>query len=155
MMMDIEKIKQYMPHRYPFIMLDRVLDAEPGKSIVGIKNISINEPIFQGHFPNKAIFPGVLIVEAMAQLSGVLAYLTAGVEPDAATQELYFFAGIDKVRFKKMVVPGDQLKLTIEFLQEKGNYSVIKTKGIATVDDELVCTAELLIAKKREGVSDD
>lgn len=149
MKMDIETIKQYLPHRYPFIMVDRVLDVEAGKNIIGVKNISINEPVFQGHFPDKAVFPGVMIVESMAQLSGILTYLTAGVEPDEI-DDLYVFAGIDKVRFRRMVTPGDQIIINIEFVQEKNNFSVIKTRGTATVDGELVCSADLLIAKKQE-----
>ena len=147
MQLDIEQIKQYLPHRYPFLMLDRVIDVKPGESLTAIKNISINEPIFQGHFPQVAVFPGVMMVEAMAQASGILAYMTAE-KPEEGSKDLYFFAGIDKTRFKKMVVPGDQLQLKIEFLQERHNFTVFKTKGTATVDGVVACTAELMLAKK-------
>jgi len=145
--LDVEQIKKYIPHRYPFLMLDKIIDVQPGKSLTAIKNVSISEPVFQGHFPQMAVFPGVLIVEAMAQASGMLAYLTAE-NPETAAEELYFFAGIDKTRFKKMVVPGDQLQLQIEFLQEKNHFSIFKTKGTATVDGVVACTAELMLAKK-------
>lgn len=147
MQLDIEQIKQYIPHRYPFLMLDRVIDIQPGKSLTAIKNISINEPIFQGHFPQLAVFPGVLMVEAMAQASGILACMSA-VDPERKAEDLYVFAGIDKTRFKKIVVPGDQLQLKIELLHERHNFSVFKTQGTATVDGVLVCTAKLMLAKK-------
>ena len=149
MQLDVEQIKQYIPHRYPFLMVDKVIDVQPGKSLTAIKNVTVNEPIFQGHFPQLSVFPGVLIVEAMAQASGLLAYMTAA-NPEAAAEDLYFFAGIDKTRFKKMVVPGDQLELKIELLQEKNNFTVFKTKGTATVDGIVASTAELMLAKKSE-----
>ncbi len=145
--LNVEQIKQYIPHRYPFLMIDKVIDVQPGKYLTAIKNVTINEPIFQGHFPQFSIFPGVLIVEAMAQASGLLAYMTAA-SPEQAAEDLYFFAGIDKTRFKKMVVPGDQLELKVELIQEKNNFTVFKTKGTATVDGIVASTAELLLAKK-------
>ena len=152
MQLDVEQIKKYIPHRYPFLLLDRVIDVQPGKNLTAIKNISISDPVFQGHFPQLAVFPGVLIVEAMAQASGVLAYLTAS-DAEKAAQDLYLFAGIDKTRFKRMVVPGDQLQLHLEFLQERQKFTVFKTKGTATVDGVVACTTELMLAKKVD--SDD
>ena len=147
--LDVEQIKQYIPHRYPFLMVDKVIDVQPGKSLIAIKNVTINEPIFQGHFPQLSVFPGVLIVEAMAQASGLLAYMTAA-NPEQADEDLYFFAGVDKTRFKRVVVPGDQLELKVELLQEKNNFTIFKTKGTATVDGIVASTAELMLAKKSE-----
>ena len=147
--MDVEQIRELIPHRFPFLFIDRVLDVKPREGLTAIKNVSINEPVFQGHFPSRAIFPGVLMVEAMAQASGVLAYMSAD-DPAEATKDLYFFAGIDKARFKYPVTPGDQLHISIEFLQEKNNFQVFKTKGIVTVNDELACSANILIMKGRE-----
>lgn len=146
-MMDIELIKKYVPHRYPFLLVDRILDEKPGVSLIAIKNVSFNEPIFQGHFPDISIFPGVFILEAMAQASGILATLTTG-RLSTTPDELYYFAGLDKVKFKKPVVPGDQLHMLIEFVQEKQNYMIFKTKGTATVNGEVVCMGEFLCAKK-------
>lgn len=147
MSMDIEQIKEYLPHRYPFLFVDRVESYEAGKSIIALKNITMGELVFQGHFPDKAVFPGVLIVEAMAQAAGILTYLTIRAKPKT-TEDLYYFAGIDKARFKKPVVPGDQLIIEIEIIQERKNYSVVRCKGTARVADAIVCTGELLIAKK-------
>lgn len=147
MQLDVEQIKKYLPHRYPFLLLDRVLDAQPGKSLTAIKNVSISDPVFQGHFPQLAIFPGVLMVEAMAQASGILAYLTTTNTAKAA-KDLYFLAGIDKTRFKKMVVPGDQLRLHIELVQQRQNFTAFKTKGTTTIDGSLACSTELMLAKK-------
>ncbi len=145
--LDSEQIKKYIPHRYPFLLLDRIIDLQPGKNLTAIKNISISDPVFQGHFPQLAVFPGVLIVEAMAQASGILAYLTAK-NPQEALRELYFLAGINKTRFKKIVVPGDQLQLHIEFLQQRQEFTVFKTKGTAIVDGVTACTAEMMLVKK-------
>jgi 3-hydroxyacyl-[acyl-carrier-protein] dehydratase len=145
--MMIEKIKKYVPHRYPFLLIDRVLSFEHGKKIVALKNISVNEQVFNGHFPVKPVFPGVMIVEALAQASGLLIYLTSDVHEDAE-KDLYYFAGIDEVRFKKIVVPGDQLELTAELLQQKNQHRIVKTKCFAHVDGELVCSAEILLIKK-------
>lgn len=150
MSMDIEQIKEYLPHRYPFLFIDRVESYESGKTILALKNISMGESVFQGHFPDKAIFPGVLIIEAMAQAAGILTYLTIRTKPETV-DDLYYFAGIDKVRFKKPVVPGDQLMIEIEIIQERKNYSVVKCNGTARVGDDIVCTGELLIAKKAKG----
>lgn len=136
-----------LPHRYPFLMVDRVIDysiTDEHKTLRAIKNISFNEPFFQGHFPGKPVLPGVLILEAMAQATGVLAFTMVGKpEPD----ELYYFAAIDHARFKRPVVPGDQLVLDVEFLKEKRG--IASFKGVATVDGEIVCSADLMCAKRR------
>ncbi|MCL1602275.1 3-hydroxyacyl-ACP dehydratase FabZ [Succinatimonas hippei] len=136
-----------LPHRYPFLMVDRVIDysiTDEHKTLRAIKNISFNEPFFQGHFPGKPVLPGVLILEAMAQATGVLAFTMVGKpEPD----ELYYFAAIDNARFKRPVVPGDQLVLDVEFLKEKRG--IASFKGVATVDGEIVCSADLMCAKRR------
>jgi 3-hydroxyacyl-[acyl-carrier-protein] dehydratase len=134
---DIEAIKKYLPHRYPFLMVDRVIDIIPGKSITALKNLSANEPFFSGHFPRMSVMPGVLMVEAMAQASGMLIYETLGVVPEG---ELYFLAGIDKVRFKRLVVPGDQLRLHVELTKHR--LDVWKFTGTASVDGEVACIAE-------------
>src|SRR2546430_5302481 len=105
--MEIMEIMRHLPHRYPFLLVDRVLSVEPGKSIVAIKNVTMNEPFFQGHFPARPVMPGVLIIEAMAQAAGILSYKTLGVTP--GSNSLIYFAGIDRARFKKPVGPGDQL----------------------------------------------
>jgi 3-hydroxyacyl-[acyl-carrier-protein] dehydratase len=110
--MDIKKILEYLPHRYPFLLVDRVLSCEPGKSIVALKNVSINEPYFQGHFPNYPVMPGVLIIESMAQAAAILTFHSEQAKPDK--QSVYFFVGIDNARFKKPVVPGDTLRLQVE-----------------------------------------
>src|SRR4030065_587812 len=107
--MDIHEIMQYLPHRFPFLLVDRVESVEPGKRIVAIKNVSINEPFFPGHFPNRPVMPGVLILEAMAPAAAILSFKTAGTKPDA--NSVYYFVGIDNARFKKPVEPGDQLRL--------------------------------------------
>lgn len=140
---DIEKIKKYLPHRYPFLMIDRVLEVVPGKSITAIKNVSANEPYFSGHFPRMAVMPGVLMVEAMAQTSGILTYATLETVPE---EELYFLAGIDNVRFKRLVIPGDQLHLHIELTKHR--LDVWKFTGTASVDGEIACTAEFMNIKE-------
>ena len=140
---DINGIKEYLPHRYPFLLVDRILDLELNKSVVGIKNVSVNEEFFNGHFPMQPVMPGVLIIEAMAQTSGVLILKSLGVE---CTPENYvLLAGVDKARFKRMVVPGDQLKMEIEVLVAKSR--IWKLKGTATVDGELACEAEFMCIK--------
>ena len=141
----IEEILELLPHRFPFLLVDRVLDFEEGRFLRAVKNVSVNEPFFQGHFPGKPIFPGVLILEAMAQATGILAFRMVG-KPNPG--ELYYFASIDNARFKRPVVPGDQLVLDVEFLKERRG--IAKFTGVATVDGEVVCTAELMCAK-REG----
>jgi len=147
--MNIEMIKKYVPHRYPFLLLDRVISFESGKKIVCRKNVSINEQIFTGHFPQEAIFPGVMLIEALAQAAGLLLYLTSGVHQDAQ-KDFYYFAGINEARFKKVVVPGDQLELVAELTEQKPRHRIAKAKCIAYVDGEVVCTAELLVIKKED-----
>lgn len=142
--MDIEEIMQYLPHRYPFLLIDRVIEIELGKSLVAIKNVSINEPFFTGHFPNRAVMPGVLILEALAQATCVLAYKSTNAKP--SEEYIYLFAGIDNARFKRVVVPGDQLKLDVELQRYK--QGIWKFRGTASVGGELVCSADMISAKK-------
>jgi len=142
--MDIYEILQHLPHRYPFLLIDRVLECEPGKSLVGIKNVSHNEPYFPGHFPHHPIMPGVLILEALAQATGILAFRTLERIPDE--NSLYYFVGVDKARFKQPVVPGDQLRLEVEFVKEKRG--IWKFNGKALVDGQLACSAELICAER-------
>jgi 3-hydroxyacyl-[acyl-carrier-protein] dehydratase len=136
--MDIKAILDLLPHRYPFVMVDRVLEFEKGKSIVGLKNVSMGEPFFQGHFPGEPVMPGVLILEGMAQVGAVLAYLSA----DSIEGKLVYFAGLDKVRFRKVVRPGDQLIFRLDMIKHKTKLT--KMQGKAYVDDALVAEAELL-----------
>lgn len=137
--MDIQEIMKVIPHRYPFLLIDRILEHEPGKRAVGIKNVSVNEPFFQGHFPGYPVMPGVLIIEAMAQV-GAVAVLTL---PEMA-DKLALFAGIDNARFRRQVVPGDQLRLEVEVLKLRG--PIGKGRGIATVDGQTAAEAELMFA---------
>lgn len=139
---EIEEIMRLLPHRYPFLMVDRVLDFEEGKWLTAVKNVSVNEPCFTGHFPNQPIFPGVLIMEALAQSMGILAFKTRELEPGS----LFYFAGIDNARFKKPVVPGDQMILHVEVIKEVRG--ITRFTGTATVDGKLVCEAELMCARK-------
>lgn len=142
--MEINELKKkYLPHRYPFLMIDRVIAVEPGKSLVAIKNVTINEPFFQGHFPRSPVMPGVLIIEALAQAAGVLTFKSEDSLPD--DENWFFLAGIDNARFKKMVKPGDQLRLEVEILRARHN--LWKFKGVATVDGQLACSAEILNAR--------
>ena len=138
-MLDINEIKKIIPHRYPFLLVDRILEVEDGKRAVGYKNITANEEFFNGHFPDYPVMPGVLIVEALAQV-GAVAMLKL---PDNQGR-LAFFAGIDNCRFKRQVIPGDQLRLEVEMTRVKGKIG--KGKGIATVDGELVCETEIMFA---------
>jgi len=143
--MDIQEILKYLPHRYPFLLIDRVIEINPGKSLVAIKNVSVNEPFFQGHFPGQPVMPGVLILEALAQATCILANKSSA--PDQPYENyLYLFAGIDNARFKRMVVPGDQLRLTVEIIKHK--QGIWKSTGVATVDNEIVCSADLISARK-------
>ena len=142
--MDIHEILNYLPHRYPFLLIDRVLDMELGKSVVAIKNITMNEAFFTGHFPNRPVMPGVLILEAMAQAGGVLAYKSTNTSP--ADGVLYYFAGIDNARFRRVVEPGDQLRLEVNVLRSKRD--IWKLEGFAYVGDELACSAEFMSARK-------
>ncbi|SHF76807.1 3-hydroxyacyl-ACP dehydratase FabZ [Ornithinibacillus halophilus] len=137
--MDIQDIKETIPHRYPFLLVDKVLEVEEGKRVVGLKNVTINEPFFQGHFPDYPVMPGVLIIEALAQV-GAIAVL--GMEANQG--KLGFLAGVDKARFKKQVKPGDQLKLEVEIIRVKG--PIGKGKGVATVNGEVACEAEIMFA---------
>lgn len=133
--MNVNDIMKKLPHRYPFLLVDRIIAMEPNVSITGIKNITINEPFFQGHFPGQPIMPGVLIIEAMAQVGGVLAFSTA---TDAKS---VFFMSIEKAKFRKPVVPGDQLKMELRVTHQRGN--VWKLSGVAKVDDKVVAEADL------------
>ncbi|PQD96141.1 3-hydroxyacyl-[acyl-carrier-protein] dehydratase FabZ [Pradoshia eiseniae] len=138
-MFDINQIKEIIPHRYPFLLVDRMIEVEEGKRAVGIKNVSANEPFFSGHFPEYPVMPGVLIVEALAQVGAVSVLMKE--ENKGKTP---FFAGIDHCRFKKQVTPGDQLRLEVEMTRVRG--SIGKGKGVATVNGEVVCEAELIFA---------
>ncbi|GHU28984.1 3-hydroxyacyl-[acyl-carrier-protein] dehydratase FabZ [Betaproteobacteria bacterium] len=142
--MDINEILKYLPHRYPFLLVDRVLDFEPGKFIHAYKNISINEPFFVGHFPHYPVLPGVLIMEALAQAAGILSFKTLGIQSDE--NSLFFFVGIDNARFKKPVTAGDQLHLHVELVRHIRGIGKYKTE--ARVDGEVVAEAELMSAKR-------
>lgn len=137
---DIHEIQRLLPHRYPFLLVDRVIQYTPGEHLVAIKNITFNEPQFTGHFPQRVIMPGVLILEALAQATGLLAFKTADdVQSDNA---LYYLAGIDNARFKKPVEPGDQLRLEVKLVKNKRNFW--KFSAEASVDDEIVVTADIM-----------
>ncbi len=142
--MDIQAILEHLPHRYPFLLVDRVLECEPGKRLKAIKNVSVNEPMFTGHFPERPIFPGVLIMEALAQATGILAFRSTGKKPDGTS--LYYFAGIDNCRFKQPVVPGDQLVLEVAVLKAKRG--IWKFSAEASVDGKVVASAELMCAEQ-------
>ena len=143
-MIDVREIMEIMPHRYPFLLVDRIESLKEGEEIVGIKNVTINEPFFAGHFPGNPIMPGVLIIEAMAQVGGVLAFHSS---PKELAGSLVYFMGIDKVRFRKPVVPGDQLRLKLTTIRQKQR--VFKMRGEAYVEDTLVAEAELMAAIER------
>jgi 3-hydroxyacyl-[acyl-carrier-protein] dehydratase len=142
--MTIQTIREYLPHRYPFLLVDRVVEINDN-SIVGYKNITINEEFFQGHFPEYPIMPGVLIVEALAQVSGILGFVMSGQKPTAGS--LFLFAGVDKVRFKKQVVAGDQLVLKSELLMHKRG--IYKYACTATVDGVIATTAEITVSHQK------
>ncbi|MBM3361868.1 MAG: 3-hydroxyacyl-ACP dehydratase FabZ [Betaproteobacteria bacterium] len=139
-MMDIHQILKKLPHRYPFLLVDRVLEIDKGKSIKALKNVTINEPFFNGHFPYRPVMPGVLMLEAMAQAAALLAFDAAGVEMDDKT--VYYFAGIDAARFKRPVEPGDQLILDV--VLDRARAGIYKFKGVTRVAGELACEAELM-----------
>lgn len=143
--MDITEILKYLPHRYPFLLIDRVLDYTPGESLHAIKNVSINEPFFQGHFPIQPVMPGVLILEAMAQATGLLAFKTMSndVPPPGV---LYYFAGIDNARFRRVIVPGDQIHFEVKMIKERRGIGVFY--GEARVDGEVACSAEIMCARR-------
>ena len=140
--MDNDQVRHFLPHRDPFLFLDKVISLTED-TVVGIKNVSINEPFFRGHFPSKPIMPGVLIVESLAQLSGILTYHILGVTTPNPETDMFYFAGIDNARFKKMVRPGDQLRMEVELVRHRRK--LFKFKGRALVDGNIVCEAEFLI----------
>lgn len=142
--MDIHEILRFLPHRYPFLLIDRVISIDKGNSLVAIKNVSMNELFFNGHFPGRPVMPGVLILEAMAQAGAVLAYKSTDSTPQDGT--LYYFAGIDNARFRRVVEPGDQLRLEVKVLRSKRD--IWKLEGSAYVGDELACSAEFMSARK-------
>tara|TARA_B100001059_G_scaffold107942_1_gene107703 strand:+ start:87102 stop:87554 length:453 start_codon:yes stop_codon:yes gene_type:complete len=141
--LQVQEIMALLPHRYPFLLIDKVLDYTPGESLTALKNVTINEPIFTGHFPGMPIFPGVLILEALAQATGILGFKTV---TERSENELYLFAAIDDARFKKPVVPGDTMILEVKFLKERRN--MWKFYGEAKVDGVIVCSAELMCARR-------
>ena len=143
-MMDIHQILKQLPHRYPFLLVDRVLELNKGKSIKALKNVTINEPFFEGHFPNRPVMPGVLMLEALAQAAGLLAFDALNTSP--SDDMVYYFAGIDSARFKRPVEPGDQLILEVELLRMKAG--IFKYKARAMVGDELAVEAELTCAMR-------
>ena len=142
--MNINEVRNYLPHRYPFLLVDRVLEIKKGKSIRAIKNISVNEPQFTGHFPQQPIMPGVLIIEALAQATGILAFKSEVGKPKDG--QIYMLVGVDKVRFKKIVEPGDQLELFVEVIAVKRG--IWKFKCQALVDGNIVTNAELMCTQK-------
>jgi len=144
MEMDIKGILDHLPHRYPMLLIDRVIDVKPGESILAIKNVSINEPFFTGHFPHHPVMPGVLILEAMAQAAAITSFTAAGKKPDDNT--VYYFVGIDGARFKRVVEPGDQLVLNVTF--ERYMRGIWKFKARAEVDGVTAAEAELMCTVK-------
>jgi 3-hydroxyacyl-[acyl-carrier-protein] dehydratase len=143
--LDIQEVINRLPHRYPFLLVDRVLELEKGATIKALKNVTINEPFFPGHFPNRPVMPGVLMLEALAQAAAVLSFETLGELPDANT--VYYFAGIDGARFKRPVEPGDQLILDVQLLRAKAG--IYKYAGKASVNGEMCAEAELMCAMRR------
>ena len=141
---DINKIKDCLPHRYPFLLVDKVLSYKQDTSLVAVKNVTINEPFFEGHFPNKPVMPGVLIIEAMAQATGILGCLST--EDKGTGDSLYYLVGVDKARFRRPVGPGDQLLINVEF--EKARRGIWCFEVTAKVDNEIVATASLMTTKK-------
>ena len=148
MLLNVEEIKEYLPQRYPFLLVDRIVEMDLGKSIVGYKNITVNEPFFQGHFPGQPIMPGVLIIEALAQVAGVLGFKSQEKKPKYGY--LYYFVGADDVRLRRPVVPGDQLKLKATVITNRRG--IYKFSAEASVDDELVGTMTILCAERKVDV---
>ncbi len=146
-MMDIHEILKLLPHRYPILLVDRVLAVDKGKSIRTLKNVTINEPFFVGHFPRRPVMPGVLMLEAMAQSAALLSFATMDVAPDDKT--VYYFAGIDAARFKRPVEPGDQLVMDVSLMRAKAG--IFKFKAVASVGEELACEAELMCTMRTVG----
>ncbi len=144
-MMDVNEIRKYLPHRYPFLLVDRVVELVPGESIVAYKNVTINEPFFNGHFPDHPVMPGVLIQEAMAQAAGILGFKTMDKTPQDGS--IYYFVGSDKLRFKRPVVPGDRLQLEAKIVSEKRG--IWKFDVRATVDGQLASSATILCADRK------
>jgi len=142
--MNINEVKNFLPHRYPFLLIDKVTEIEIGKSLTAIKNISFNEPQFSGHFPSQPIMPGVLIIEALAQATGILAFKSEVGKPQEG--QIYMLVGIDNARFKRIVEPGDQLKLVVDVVTVKRG--IWKFKGTAYVDDKVVTSAGLMCTQK-------
>jgi len=138
--LDIQEIKEILPHRYPFLLVDKVLAYEPRDFLTAIKNVTYNEPCFQGHFPEMTIFPGVLIIEAMAQAAALLGFISMDQKPQ--TGSVYYLVGVDKARFKKTVHPGDQIAIDIKFIKLRKN--IWRFSATASVDDKIVASAELL-----------
>lgn len=136
---DIEKIKEILPHRYPLLMVDRIVDLVPRKKIVGLKNVTTNEPFFQGHFPSRAVMPGVLIIEALAQTCGVLV-----LQEEESKNKLAYFASINNAKFRRPVVPGDTLLLEVEITNHRTR--IVQCHGTAKVDGEVVCEADLMFS---------
>lgn len=142
--MDIHEILKHLPHRSPFLLIDRVLEIVEGESLVALKNVTINEAFFVGHFPNRPVMPGVLIIEALAQSAGVLAYKSTNTSP--AEGVLYYLVGVDNARFRRVVEPGDQLRLEVKVIRAKRD--MWKLACTALVDGEVACTVELLSARR-------
>jgi len=145
--MEVTEIREYLAHRYPFLLVDRVLEITPGENITCIKNVTINEPFFNGHFPEAPIMPGVLIIEAMAQATGLLGFRTMGSKPQENV--LYILVGVDKVKFRKQVIPGDQLLLSAEIAKRKGKMWIFKAQ--ASVDGKIAASAEIKCAVVEQG----
>ena len=150
-LMDILEIQKYLPHRYPFLLVDRVITLEKDKSIVALKNLSFNEPFFQGHVPEQPIMPGVLMIEALAQASGILAYASIGRYP--GDNDVHYLAGVDEARFKRIVVPGDQLQLRVEITRARRD--LWKFAGEASVNGQIACMAKFMTIRVAEKKNDN
>ena len=145
--MDINEISEYLPHRYPFLLVDRVLEVDPGSFIRGFKNVTINEPFFNGHFPGNPVMPGGLMIEAMAQLAGILAFKTKDRKPSDGS--VYYLGGIDSARFKRPVVPGDRLEMEARIIADRSG--VMKFACSAQVDGKIACVAKIICVEKALG----
>ena len=147
--LDVQQVLEHLPHRFPMLLIDRVLECEAGKSIKALKNVTINEPFFPGHYPHQPVMPGVLVIEALAQAAAILSFITLGVKPD--DQSVYYFAGIDNARFKRPVVPGDQLILEVSFTRSMRGIG--KYGAIARVDGAVAAEAELMAVYRKNEAS--